>query len=290
MQVGHRRVQPRQRLLQRRDRRDVDRSVDHTETIEVDLAEHAGDRVGDRLGRPGQIGRRAPVLRNHRDEPRRLGPWSVEVVVGTAQHAGGDPEALPRSFEVAGLEQLQGVPGFVGAVGEVGASRCSRNAESEQRQQPGGQDPADDRPQVHATATRSALHGQQGEQHHGHDGHRGAEPEPPDVAEPRQDLHADAQHHGEDDRALRAPPVLRPRRGGDAEMHKATAATSSTTSTTVDPVGEGPASTTPKPAAVAIPAIHMSLTRTARLCPSSTAGEATGRRHRQRRGRHQVCR
>ena len=54
------------------------------------------------------------------------------------------------------------------------------------------------------------------------------------------------------------------------KTHSPMVAISRITSTTVDPVGDGPASTTPTPEAIPMPATVASMVRTSRLCPSFT--------------------
>ena len=54
------------------------------------------------------------------------------------------------------------------------------------------------------------------------------------------------------------------------KMHAPTTSTSNNVSTMVDPVGDGPASTTPMPDTTAMPATHAKLMRTSRRCPSVT--------------------
>ena len=78
----------------------------------------------------------------------RLGPRSAEVVIGATQQSRGKLESVLRGFEVARLERTQCLLGFIGAGGEVRTSRGGRYPETEQRQQPDGDEPTDDRPQT----------------------------------------------------------------------------------------------------------------------------------------------
>lgn len=106
---------------------------------------------------------------------------------------------------------------FVGAASEIVSSRSRGDAETEQRQYRGRNEAAEHRPQLHPPMTGATLYPGKRDGEEGQDGDRRADPEPPEIAEPRQHLHRHAQDDCDDDRADRSVPPMRPWRGGDGD-------------------------------------------------------------------------
>ena len=270
-EIVQRPVEPCERLLQCRDRVDVDHSVDDAQPIEVDLAQHIGDRVGDTLGRLGQVGSGSPMLGDDGDEPRPLSPRLIEIVARTAEQVGRELKALSGFVEVAGLQRSQRHLGLIGTLREVRARRGSSYSEADQRQDRGGDDASQRRPQLQPSPSRPPLNRHQCRGQHRNDRHT---PTLIPKCHRLPSLDRICTAMPTTIAAITGPLVARQREVHGAiamvKTHSPTVAMSRITSTTVDPVGDGPASTTPMPEATPMPATVASMVRTSRLCPSVT--------------------